>query len=205
MLALDHLAVLGETLEAAVSHAEAALGVTLDPGGAHPAMGTHNRLIALGPGVYLEAIAIDPAAPAPARARWFGLDDFRGPARLGHWIARTDDLNRALAEAPAGLGTPLALCRGDLAWTMAVPETGHLPFEGAAPALIEWRRGGHPADLLPDRGLWLEELLVTHPDPAGVLAAFPALAGMPQVVLATGPAPGLAARIRTPDGIRVLT
>jgi len=33
--------------------------------GAHPLMGTHNRLLALGD-LYLEVIAVDPAAQPPA-------------------------------------------------------------------------------------------------------------------------------------------
>ena len=39
---------------------EGALGATPAPGGHHPLMGTHNQLLSLGPGEYLEVIAIDP-------------------------------------------------------------------------------------------------------------------------------------------------
>ncbi|KKK66777.1 hypothetical protein LCGC14_2960670, partial [marine sediment metagenome] len=92
MLELDHLAVAGTTLEAARSYVEEQLGVGMSAGGAHVTMGTHNALLGLGPGRYLEAIAIDPRARAPRHARWFGLDSFAGPARLVAWILRCSDL-----------------------------------------------------------------------------------------------------------------
>ena len=82
MIELDHLAVAGETLAEAVAHVEDALGVEMAAGGVHVEMGTHNRLLSLGPGMYLEAIAVDPAARGPDRPRWFDLDRFQGRPRL---------------------------------------------------------------------------------------------------------------------------
>ena len=80
MIELDHLAVAGESLKAASDLAAQVLGVPLQPGGAHAVFGTHNHLLGLGDALYLEAIAVDPDAPAPAYARWFDLDRFNGPA-----------------------------------------------------------------------------------------------------------------------------
>ena len=67
-------------------------GVTPGPGGRHGAMGTHNRLLRLRgpradswPRAYLEIIAIDPEAPAPARRRWSWLK----ARRSVHWASRT--------------------------------------------------------------------------------------------------------------------
>ena len=68
---LDHIAVAGACLEAAAAHVEEALGVALQSGGEHQRFGTHNRLLGLADGLYLEAIAIDPCAPDPDRPRWF--------------------------------------------------------------------------------------------------------------------------------------
>lgn len=204
-LKIDHLAVSADTLAEAVAHVEAALGVAMGPGGAHPQMGTHNRLISLGPGVYLEAIAIDPAAPAPGRPRWFDLDARSGPARLSNWIVRSEALTAALAQAPLGAGTPMALQRAGFKWTMAVPEDGKLPFGGACPALIEWQGAAHPADRLPQSGCALKHLEVLHPDIEALLAGFPALAGVSGVTFLAAPSPGLRATIATPFGLRVLT
>jgi len=199
---LDHLAVTGETLEAAAGHVEAALGAVMAPGGQHARYGTHNRLLGLGAGLYLEAIAVEPAAPAPLDARWFGLDDVAGPPRLSAWICRVRDLEAALAAAPEGAGRIVALERGDLRWRMAVPQSGHLPFDGVFPALIEWEGAAHPSARLPEAGCRLGVLEVSHPR-AGALRA--ALAGLsdPRVRIVEG-VPGLRAVIDTPGGERGL-
>ncbi len=199
---LDHLAVAGESLDAAAAHLEEALGLPLQPGGAHPHFGTHNRLMGLGPGLYIEAIAVDPDAPAPDRPRWFDLDRLQGPPHLRAWIARVEDLGAALMRRPEA-GQPLDLARGDLRWRMAVPDSGVLPFENRFPALIEWQAGGHPADRLPDTGARLERLVVAHPEAAALRAALTALTD-PRLVFEPGP-PALRAEIATPHGRRVLT
>ncbi|MGH6623755.1 MAG: VOC family protein, partial [Burkholderiaceae bacterium] len=72
---LDHLIVACSDLATGVSWVAERLGVEPQPGGRHEAMGTHNALLRLGARCYLEVIAIDPEAAAPARPRWFGLDD----------------------------------------------------------------------------------------------------------------------------------
>lgn len=74
MLALDHITVSARSLAEGVAAVELALGVRAPVGGTHPSMGTHNHLLRLGPSLFLEIIAINPEAPAPARPRWFGLD-----------------------------------------------------------------------------------------------------------------------------------
>ena len=198
---LDHLAIAGETLDAAASHVEAALGLPLQPGGAHPQFGTHNRLMGLADGLYLEAIAIDPEAPAPDRARWFDLDRLTGPPHLRSWINRVDDLDAALARH-TGAGAPVALARGDLRWRMAVPGDGVLPFDGCFPALIEWQGPGHPAQRLAPSGARLARLIVAHPEAAALRAALAGLADA-RVTIEPG-APALRAEIATPHGMRVL-
>ena len=44
---LDHLVVMATTLDQGVAWCEATLGVTPGPGGEHPLMGTHNRLLSI--------------------------------------------------------------------------------------------------------------------------------------------------------------
>jgi len=200
----DHLAIAAGDLGAGVAKVEARLGVAMAPGGQHAAMATHNRLLALGPGEYMEVIAIDPGAPGPGRARWFALDSFDGPPRPRAWILRCPDLEAALAVAPAGAGRPLDFARGDLRWRMAVPDDGMLPFDGLFPALIQWQAGRHPAGVLPASGLSLARLTLTHPRGAALAAALAALTDDPRIEVRTGPAPAMAAVLEGPAGAVVL-
>lgn len=204
MLELDHLAVAAENLAEGVAAVEAALGVTLAQGGEHVAMGTHNRLLHLGDGVYLEVIAVNPEAKGPGRPRWFDLDRFSGAPRLNNWIVRCDDLDAALAGAPEGTGTPIAFERGDLRWKMAVPDDGVLPFDGAHPAVIEWQAGRHPAEVLSDVGCRLVSLVVQTPEAAALRRALGGRLDDPRVSVVEGPVKALRAEIDTPAGRKVL-
>lgn len=203
MLSLDHLAISCATLHEGAAAVEAALGLPLAPGGQHPHMATHNRLLSLGPDLYLEVIAADPSQPRPAWPRWFDLDRFSGPPRLTNWICRTDDLDDELAHAPIGTGAPVALQRGDFRWRMAVPADGILPFDNRFPALIQWEGPAHPAPRLPDHGARLKSLVITHPDPGALRAALSRLHD-PRVSVTEGD-PALRATIATPQGDRILS
>lgn len=197
ILALDHIALAAETLEAGVAHAEAALGLPLAGGGAHALMGTHNRLLGLGD-LYFEVIAIDPAASQPQHARWFDLDHFSGPPRLTNWICRAD-----LNAPPPEAGRVLDVARGDLRWRMAVPESGALPMGGTYPALIEWQGDLHPTQRLPDSGARLALLEIATPDPEALCAALPGFAD--SRVQFTQGEPAFRATFDTPHGRRILT
>ncbi len=202
MLELDHIAVSGVTLEEAAAAVEAALGVPLQPGGKHDHFGTHNMLLGLADGLYLEAIAADPDAPPPDRPRWFDLDTFDGPARLTNWICHTNDMDAVVATLP-GAGGALPLQRGDLRWQMAVPPDGHLPFDNLHPAVIEWQTPQHPSAMLPDSGCTLRRLIITHPEAMALRDLLAPYLVDARLVFETG-APGLRAEIDTPHGARIL-
>ncbi len=201
MLTLDHIAVSARSLAEGTEWVEAALGTSLAPGGRHPHMATHNRLLGLGE-LYLEVIAIDPDAPPPRWPRWFDLDHFAGPPRLTNWVARSDDLAADLALAPPGTGSPVTLERGPYRWDMAVPETGRLPFDGAYPALIHWHPPHHPAQALPDRNIRLTRLEIAHPQAAALRLTL-ALSD-PRLHISQGPATEIRATFTTPQGSRAL-
>lgn len=160
---IDHLIIAADTLDAGAAWCEATLGVEPGPGGQHPLMGTHNRLLNLSspafPRCYLEIIAIDPAAQPPGRARWFGLDERPpGPPALWHVVARSTmlDMHRwGLIHKQADPGVPLDMARGDHRWQVLVRPDGRR--QGVLPSLIQWHRP-HPADRLPASGLQLRSL-----------------------------------------------
>ncbi len=200
MLTLDHIAISATALDPGAADVEAALGQPLLPGGAHPAMGTHNRLLSLGPEEYLEVIAINPDAPGPEQPRWFNLDAFTGPTRTTNWICRCPDLDAAIAAAPAGIGVPWTLQRGDLHWRMAVPRDGRLPFDGLFPALIEWGGSVHPAPLLADTQVRLTELRVFSAQADRLRAALRPLIRDPRVRVLAADVARIEAVLSTPAG-----
>ncbi|SEA82664.1 VOC family protein [Rubrimonas cliftonensis] len=203
MIRFDHIALAADTLEAGADLVRARLGVKIGPGGAHPLMGTHNLLGATGPDSFLEVIAADPGAP-PARPRWFGLDR---PETLTHGprpflVAATDDLDAALAAAArAGfdLGRPEALRRGELHWRFAVTANGAPAEDGAAPLLIEWPAGPHPAGRMADAGLRCAGVTLRTPRPERLRALMAALGAANLFAIAEGAA-GVVATFTGPGG-----
>lgn len=203
LLELDHIAVAGATLAEARHYVENALGLSLQPGGQHAVFHTHNALLGLEDGLYLEAIAINPDAPVPDRPRWFDLDRFAGAPRLTNWICRTADMDGALGALQMELGAPVALQRGDLDWRMAVPHSGILPFDNCAPAVIQWDGGVHPAQRLAPSGVRLRRLTVRHPEAEALSAHLAGALADDRIAFETGAA-ALQAEFETPHGPRVL-
>lgn len=183
---------------------EAALGKPLLPGGEHPAMGTHNRLLSLGPEEYAEVIAINPDAAGPDQPRWFNLDNFSGPTRVTNWICRCPDIAAAIAAAPDGIGVPWPLARADLRWTMAIPGDGKLPFDGLFPALIEWHGDAHPAPRLEDTDLRLQQLRLFSPEADALRAALRPLIRDPRVCVFAADVARIEAVVSSPSGDVIL-
>ena len=132
---LDHVVIVVPDLDAAVADYEA-LGFTVVRGGRHP-IGSHNALIGLADGAYLELIAfVEPGA----KHRWRTKLEQGGG--LVDYCMQTDDLAgdaAALRRAgvPMGEPWPLSRTRPDgyaLSWVLATPGDSH---GGLAPFLIE--------------------------------------------------------------------
>ena len=217
---IDHLVIAARTLDEGVRWCEATLGVVPGPGGAHPLMGTHNRLVSVAtpafPQAYLEIIAID-ATKQPTRGaglhRWFDLDDAalqaglaqHGP-QLVHFVARVPDAAASLHALAAG---PVPIDRGPLVeasrdtpagrvdWKISVRDDGQRLFYGTLPTVIQWGPV-HPADTMPESGVTLLGLAATHPRPEVLRAALDAL-GLRTLDVQAGP-PNLIATLQTPRG-----
>ncbi len=206
----DHLVLAAATLAQGIEYIADLTGVAARIGGKHVAMGTHNALVRLGERFYLEIIAIDPQGAKPARPRWFDLDsgdlavDLLERPRLIHWVARTDDIEAAVAQAKVPPGEILSFERGDYRWRITVPADGHRPGSGLAPTLIQWDVPQHPADVLPASGLSLVQLAGSHPDPAPIRAALAALGIADAIHVTFDREARLAAMLRTPRGLVTL-
>ena len=207
---IDHIAVTAPSLEIGAAFVRDVLGVSPQVGGEHPRMGTHNLLLRLGDALFLEVIAPNPAAPAPARPRWFGLDALHldSPPALSAWVARTADIHAAAAASSEPLGDIEPMSRGTLNWLITIPADGSLLMEGIAPALIEWHTDVHPAAKLQDHGLSLAKLELFHPEPERASRLLLSLGIVSQVsvsMASVGTAPSLRAHINTPQGVRLLS
>lgn len=221
---LDHLVVAAASLNEGVAWCEATLGVTPGPGGEHPLMGTHNRLLALempgGQRAYLEIIAINPAARptrSPPLKRWFDLDApalqrhvaEQGPSLI-HWIASVPDVVagcEALASLGIDRGHVLKASRatpgGLLEWQVSVRDDGQRLMHGCLPTLIQWG-AVHPAPAMADSGLVLQSLQMTVPDARLLEAALQAVGARALATSVTEGAPALTVTLNTPRGTVVL-
>jgi hypothetical protein len=172
---VDHLVVAAATLEEGVRWCESTLGVTPAPGGTHPTMGTHNRLLSLSsaafPRSYLEIIAIDPTMPKVQRLRWYRLDEAalkdrlatHGPQLINVSVRTTmiETHRRSLVNHGLNPGVPIAVHRdtpvGRLSWHVLARDDGGLEAGGLVPTLIQWD-GPHATEQLPDQGCTLQSL-----------------------------------------------
>ncbi len=212
---VDHLVVAAASLDQGVAWCEATLGVTPGPGGRHALMGTHNRLLTIAdavfPQAYFEIIAIDPDAPPPGRARWFGLDEaalqqrIAVQPRLVHLVARCTDLQaqrRALLGAGFDPGDVLSAGRdtpqGRLQWQNTVRADGRPGQGGALPTLIQWS-GAHPTAAMPASGVTLHSLAL-----CGLPEAARAALRLQGVKCLPPPGAALRATLATPLGVVTL-
>ena len=216
--AVDHLVVMAASLDEGVAWCEATLGVTPGPGGEHPLMGTHNRLLKIAtpafPQAYLEIIAINSGAACALSAgarRWFDMDSLavrervanQGPSLI-HWVASVPDITAtvaALAAQGIDRGAVLQASRmapsGLLQWQISVRPDGQRLFDGCLPTLIQWG-ATHPTGAMPDSGLTLHSLHLQHPQAATLNDACQAI-GLSTLPVTTGPA-RLSALLQTPKG-----
>ncbi|XDZ66736.1 VOC family protein [Alphaproteobacteria bacterium LSUCC0684] len=194
-------------LAAGIAYIKHTFGVDIPAGGQHHFMGTHNAVMAVGDGIYLEVIAVDPKLPAPPGPRWFGLDTRTLQDRLDvapvlvHYVLRTDDMAATLAgldeELLEMLGPATLASRGDLRWKITLNTDGVPPFSGCIPALIEWQ-GVPPQYGMAFKGPVFGQLKCLYPD-AGRLQAWLEMLGAGRLIedkiiaIESGQPPGLMA------------
>lgn len=223
-LRIDHLVISARTLDEGTQYVADTLGVAPAGGGAHPLMRTHNRLLNLWDGIYLEVIAVDPDAAEPAsdalpRPRLFALDAPDTHARvaagpyLSHWVVRVERPKRLdawRAQYPERIPPVVPMTRGDFTWQLSVPDDGAFPSwqhagDGIVPTLIQWDTPLHPSAVLPESGIALKTLKAAHPQADVVREQLQWLGAASLLQLdSTEGAPALVAEFDTPAGPRTL-
>ncbi len=203
---VDHVVYGVDDLQGGVDELAERLGVRAAPGGKHVGRGTHNALLALGGGSYLEIIALDPDQPEPPGPIPFALDRLRLPRLVG-WAARVTDIEHTAQRArdrgyDPGPIQAMSRQRPDgvmLEWhlTRNPPDPGQIPV----PFLIDWGRSPHPSQASPT-GVTLVELRAEHPSPEDLRRLLAALSIDLAVDQATQAA--LVGTLDTPKGRIVL-
>jgi hypothetical protein len=165
---IDHIVLGIADLDRGIAEMQRRTGVRAVPGGSHPGRGTHNALMSLGPGIYLEIIAPDPAQNIEPQG-FNMLASLEKLTPIG-WAVATDDapaLRSDLAEAGFKLGQLRPGSRalpggGALNWvSFGLPGAPEL-----APFFIAWGQGTrHPSATSPG-GCRLKALALASPDAA---------------------------------------
>jgi hypothetical protein len=178
-MTIDHIVYAVPDLETGINKIENLLGVRAAFGGRHPDFGTHNALLSLGPGTYLEIIAPDPDLAIPDRGFMFGIKDDQVP-RIATWALQSDAIDE-LADAVIVAGVRLGAVESGsrtapdgtvLTWQLTDPYA--MPLDGAVPFLISWGDTPHPAGSTP-QGVELTAFRIEHPKPAKVREALSVL------------------------------
>lgn len=168
---IDHIVIGADSLEQGIAALELSLGVALPRGSKHDAMSTHNCVAPVGFERFIEILSIDPDVPAPARVRWFDMDNpdvqarFKAAAGAHCWVVGTNDLDALIENSPVDLGEVVFFSRGERSWRLTIPKDGSLLEDGLIPSFIEWSPGPHPSTGMADVGLALQEVVLTHPNP----------------------------------------
>jgi hypothetical protein len=137
---IDHLVIACPDPGRTASELEATLGIVATGGGHHEGLGTHNRLVFLADGSYLELIGVtnaDLAARSPVGAAT--LRALANGGGLATFALAVDDLEAAVTTRGPGLGPVTHGSRrrddGELVeWWTAVPDE---PLGPTVPFLIE--------------------------------------------------------------------
>jgi len=226
---IDHLVVAARSLAEGTAWCEATLGITPQAGGEHEQFGTHNRLFKIAtpryPMAYFEIIAINPDASAQnrrANKRWFDLDDdglqasiAQQPALI-HFVVSTTDIQLASNNWKAeglDVGSVVHAYRrtdkGILNWQISVRDDGQRLFDGTLPTLIQWGKPDeaepmrlHPSNSLPQSGVNLLSLTVSHPATDKLTSAYKAV-HLKDIEMTSGEA-NISAHLQTPKGLVVL-
>jgi hypothetical protein len=202
---LDHFMWAAADLDAGVAAFKRLSGVRAGIGGVHPGRGTRNALASLGPAIYLEIIAPDPAQKLEGTPG----AELRGitTPRINALVAASQDLE-ALQKAYAAGGIGSDILDGGrttpagafIRWRILIPQRNNLgPF---APLFIDWLDSVHPGKTATP-GCALARFEAGHPE-ADSLAGLWRSLGL-EIPLTKADRPCFLADLVTPTGPLRLT
>ena len=209
-LVVDHLVWCVDSVAKGIEKFEALTGVRPCIGGQHLGLGTHNALLSLGDGVYLEILALDPAQKM--EARWIGIDCPTKPCLATYCVQADGKLEDVQASAKAkgyDIGSIKDYSRENtegktLKWRLAADHhtSGYekLPFRGLVPFIVDWSVNPleHPSAISP-KGCRLAELRAYHPNPEELRKVFEAL-NLKGITVEAGDTERLEAILDSPNG-----
>lgn len=205
---LDHLVIAADSLEAGARYVESKFGVRPESGGQHAGFGTHNLLMSIGDGAYLEIIAPDPTQPEPNQPRPFGLDGkfmrerIAVRPRLIHYVMRCADLQNQIGTIGYALAKPTRMTRGSLAWDLALNSVPDAVALQPLPSLIDWGKHSSPGHSLPASGVVLAALHASGP--AIQCESLKMMTSEHRLTVSERRSPMLAAEFQSPNGWVIL-
>ena len=211
--AIDHIVIGAASLKQGVDYVRRTLGVDIPFGGVHQTMGTHNHLMQLGEGLFLEVIAPNPDLPSPDTPRWYGMDDphlrcqLENQPMLLTWVINTNNITALLAQADFSFGTIESISRGELNWLFGLPDDGRLLAGGMLPYVMQWNTKTHPAQNMFHAGCELKEIAIYHSHPDWVRSVLSSIGAEKLVNIYPADRDTLSfleVKIKTPSGLKSL-
>ena len=153
-LPLDHIVYAFPDLIYGIEYIREVLEVEPVYGGRHINFGTHNALIGLSQGIYLEIIAPDPDNNLVKPPRWMGVDELKTRGVITRLALKTENISEDLKLIGtidnrahlSGKGNRITNTGDLLSWHMSYPFP--TPLVDPVPFLVQWKTNFHPADHL---------------------------------------------------------
>jgi len=167
ILGVDHIVYVVPDLEEGMNLIEEKFGIRPVYGGQHKNQGTHNALLNLHRGAYLEILAVDKSNTSVKPPRWMGVDLIQEPM-VTRWAVRSDNI-KADIQLFNKLGFPTGkLIAGSrkksdgttLSWEMTSPSFE--PKVDLVPFIVDWKDSVHPTASLPEACV-LADFSASHP------------------------------------------
>jgi hypothetical protein len=176
MRKIDHIVISVPDLYEAMDRFTEKCGIEVVYGGQHLSIGTHNALLNIGNGAYLELIAKDPNNPLEEAQKWMGLD-LINDTTFTRWAIKSDQLATdaaILKKASPNMGAIFEGSRkktdgSTLSWAMTLPLAA--PKVEVLPFILNWKDSVHPTEDLA-AGCTIESFEIWHPEPAVIQPVF---------------------------------